>query len=166
MPIPGRRHLMNTVFSAFLLSGCGTNVPSLHEFYDTSDSDTMIEALIEHVQCEVKDAVQFLILDDKEAASFKSTLTGKPELPSLTWLYKWAAQVALVITVDEKSSLNPSIFFTPPLPSATAHFSNGTMTTTPQSLSVGLGATISADATRKATISWLIKFEDLTSNAL
>jgi hypothetical protein len=164
VPFPGYQRLINTVLPAFLLSGCGTNVPTLHEFYDSNASDTMIDALIEHVQCELKDAVQFLILDDKDAAAFKSTLTRKPELPSLSWLYKWAAQVTLVITVDEKSSLNPSIFFTPPLPSATAHFSNGTTTTTSQSLSVGLGATVSVDATRKATISWLVKFEALTSD--
>jgi hypothetical protein len=140
-------------------------VPSLHEFYDSNDSDTMIEALIEHVQCEVKDAIQFLVLDDKDKAQFDSDMARKSVAPSLTWLYNWAAQVTLVITVDEKSSLNPSIFVNPPRPSVVTKFSNGTTTTTPQSFSVGLGAMVSVDGTRKETISWLVKFADLTDAA-
>jgi len=164
MVISGYPRLIRALLSALLLSGCGTYVPSFHEFYDTTDSDTMIEAITEHVQCEVKDAVQFLILDDQDAAAFKSQLTGEVESPSLDWLYKWAAQITLIITVDEKSMLNPSITFTPPQPSATATFGKIT-TTTPQSILYGFGAMGSLDATRKGTISWLIKFEDLTDDA-
>jgi hypothetical protein len=122
----------------------------------------MIDALIRHVQCEVKDAVQFLVLDDIDAAPLRT-----PPTPSLApWFYTWAAQINLVISVDEKSTLNPSIAFTPPQPSATATFSNNTMTTTMQSFSFGLGATASVDATRKGTISWLVKIADLTDRGL
>jgi hypothetical protein len=149
------------LLAALCVVGCGTTTPSFHEFYDSEDSATMIEAITEHTQCEVRDAVQFLVLDDRDAAAVKSRLTKKTEQPSLAWLSNWDAQVTLVITVDEKSSLNPSVALTPPLASKTSTFGDGSSTITTQNLSLGIGATGSVDATRKGTISWLIHFKDL-----
>jgi hypothetical protein len=44
-----------------------------------------------------------LILDDQDTVAEAATL-GLVRKPSLTWLKKWAAQVTLTLTVDEKSS--------------------------------------------------------------
>jgi hypothetical protein len=84
------------------ISACGTYVPGLQEFYDPQNPQTMVDAIVSNVQCEVQTAVQFLILDDQDAAVAAAAL-GKVQKPSLTWLKKWAAQVTLTLTVDEKA---------------------------------------------------------------
>jgi hypothetical protein len=142
------------------ISACGTYVPGLQEFYDPQNPQTMVDAIVSNVQCEVQTAVQFLILDDQDAAVAAAAL-GKVQKPSLTWLKKWAAQVTLTLTVDEKSSLNPGVSLNRVLENAVTKFPNGTVTT-PQSSSIGFGATVSADGTRKETLAWLIDFSRFT----
>jgi hypothetical protein len=89
------------VYLSLSISACGTYVPGLQEFYDPQNAQTMVDAIVSNVQCEVQSAVQFLILDDQDAAA-AATALGKPQKPSLSWLKKWAAQVTLAITVDDK----------------------------------------------------------------
>ena len=36
------------------ISECGTYVPGLQEFYDPQDAQTMVDAIVSNVQCEVK----------------------------------------------------------------------------------------------------------------
>jgi hypothetical protein len=122
----------------------------LQEFYDPQNPNTMVDAIVSNVQCEVKSAVQFLILDDQDAVA-EAAILGIAQKPSLTWLKKWAAQVTLTLTVDEKSSLNPGVSLNKVLENAVTKFPNGTVTTA-QSSSIGFGATVSADGTRKETL--------------
>jgi hypothetical protein len=110
------------------MSGCGTYVPGLQESYDPQNPQTMVDAIVSNVQCEVQSAVQFLILDDQDAVVAAAAL-GKVQKPSLTWLKKWAAQVTLTLTVDEKSSLNPGVSLNKVLENAVTKFPNGTVTT-------------------------------------
>jgi len=121
----------------------------------------MVNAVVEHVQCEVQTSVQFLLLDDIDAAAAASA-AGLKQGRSVDWLNKWGAQSILTITVDEKSSLNPGVTFTPPMAPAVTQFPPNLTVTTPQSFSLGLGASASADATRKETLSWLIDFKRFT----
>ncbi|HEX4157875.1 MAG TPA: hypothetical protein VHY79_05310 [Rhizomicrobium sp.] len=147
------------------LCNCGTTTPSFHEFYDSADADTLRAAIIGHAQCEIKEAIQFLVLDDIAAATEREKYSHKAETPTLAALDlpHWQAQVALVMTIDEKTNLNPSIALTPPLESAVSTFHDLTTTTTSQSASYGIGATATVDATRKETTSWLIDLGDLLS---
>jgi len=140
------------------LAGCGLVTPGLEEFYDPQDTKTMVDALVYHVQCEVQSQIQFLILDDIEASRIVLPSTNKPQGRRLEWLEKWGSQVTLTLTVDEKSSLNPGVSFNKILENATTKFPSGNVTT-PQSFSLGLGATGSADATRKETLTWFIDFK-------
>jgi hypothetical protein len=139
------------------LSACGTFVPGLQEIYDIEDTSRMIDAIVSHVQCEVQSGIQFLILDDIDAASAALSLTGKIQERRLKFLEDWAAQATLTLTVDEKTTLSPGLSLNQVFPNAITTFSNGNVTTA-QSFSLGLGATASADATRKETVSWLIDF--------
>jgi len=154
---------LSSILLALCLCGCGTATPSYHEFYDTSDSDVLVQAIIGHAQCEVREAVQYLYLDDIDAAVETAKITHKTEIPKLDWLKGWDAQITLVMTVDEKTALNPSVALTPPLESAVTKFADKATTTTVQTQSFGIGVTGSVDATRKGTVSWLVNFSDLTT---
>lgn len=144
------------------LNGCGTYVPDLQEFYDPQTAQIMVDAIVDHVQCEVQSSVQFLLLDDADAAA-KAKALHLEQGPSLDWLKQWAAQVTLTLTIDEKGSVNPGVALTPPLAPAVMTYPNKVTVTTAQSFSLGFGATASADATRKETLAWLIDFKRFTA---
>lgn len=94
---------------AFAVSGCGTYVPDLQEFYQSkTDARLRVETLVEHLQCEVVSAVQSVLLKDEDLASQRKAY-GLPEVTVLDWLKKWAAQITLTLTVEEKSALNPGL---------------------------------------------------------
>ena len=59
-----------TAALACALFGCGAFVPEFVEIYDTTAAapDALIDAIISHVHCELKGQIEFLILDDIEAA--------------------------------------------------------------------------------------------------
>lgn len=149
----------NTAASAVLacvLASCGTFVPGFGELYDTVMPDALISALIEHVHCEVKGQVEFLILEDLELAPGQN-----PPGRRLQWLDDWGAQLTLTLTVDEKTTLNPGVTLNKVLPNAVVSFPNGNVTTS-QLDSLGLGGGLSADATRKAVVAWFIDFREFT----
>ena len=60
----------------------------------------------------------------------------------------WAAQIALLLQVDESSALNASVSYTDVLANAVKTFGVGNSVSTGQSTSVGLGGTLSSTATR------------------
>jgi hypothetical protein len=49
-----------------------TVCPALSEIYDGQGTQAMVNAVVEHVQCEVQTSVQFLLLDDIDAAAAAS----------------------------------------------------------------------------------------------
>jgi hypothetical protein len=164
--------MISTMFAIGLLSGCGTYVPDLQEFYEAPhDVGPMVEAVVEQVQCEVQTGVQFLILDDIEQAEEDPEVAralkakGLKVGRKLSWLDTWAAQVTLTLTIDEKSALNPGVAFNTPMIPAVTSFPGKITVTTPQSYSLGLGGTFSTDATRKETLSWFIDFSKFTDKA-
>lgn len=161
---------VTTVFViASLLSGCGTTTPSIHEFYDTVESDALISHIIEHTNCELREAVLNYLVDLEDLSQAEASVQRPPGAPSFSVptvdLRKWAAQLTLVMTVDEKSNLTPSIAITPPLRSVVSTFSDMTTTTTTQSASYGFGLNGSVEATRKGTVSWLVDFSTGTDKA-
>jgi hypothetical protein len=127
------------------LCGCGLNTPSLDpEYKDKYQAVTFTAAIANHVHCELRQAV-------KEIYSTGAT----------PWLADWAAKVALTVTVDEKSSLNPGVALTSLYPGAVTNFANKTSATTPQSFNLGFGGLFAADATRVESVTFYIIFKDL-----
>jgi hypothetical protein len=145
---------------ACALSGCGTFVPDFGEFYDTAVPDSLIDAIIGHVHCEMKSQIEFLILDDIALASLDAE-KGKPPKRHLQWLDNWGAQLSLTLTVEEKTTLSPGVTLNKVLPNATTVFPSGNITTS-QLETIGLGASGSSDATRKAVVSWFVDFREFT----
>ena len=83
---------------------------------------------------------------------------------SVEWIRKWGAKVTLTVTVDEKGGIAPGVTFNTIHPSAITKFYNGNVTT-PQTYSLALGFSGSADATRKEAIAFTYAFEDLLKDS-
>jgi hypothetical protein len=142
-----------------LVASCGTFVPGLEEVYDAQTTQNMVDAIVSHVQCEVQSQIQFIILDDLDRTRLIDPKTRQAYKRALDWLESWAAQATLTLTVDEKTTLNPGVTLNKVLPNAVVPFRNGNVTS-PQSFNLGIGASASADATRKEVLSWYINFKN------
>jgi hypothetical protein len=122
------RHIAPLLVS-FVVSGCGLIVPELQEFPATPpDGQLLVQAIVTSVHCEVADAVKAFIDQDIQNAAVNGTRSG-------AWLDHWGAQMALTLTVEEKSTLNPTAVWTPISPPTSIFALSGT-------------GTLSSDATR------------------
>jgi hypothetical protein len=146
------------------LTGCGTVVPNIAEPWDRiKDNNDVVShgepvipvsatAQIEfeikkQIYCELKAAVQTVDYWNKKT---ENTIALLPN--------DWGANVSLTLQVDESTSLNPGVALNVPTANAMSTFGvvqkvgNTTIipptTSTPQSFSLGFGATISSTATR------------------
>jgi hypothetical protein len=156
-PMSQSRIAAVTTVLACALAGCGTFVPGFGEFYDTAVPDSLIDALVSYVHCEVKSQVEFIILDDIDIVQ-----RGYETRRHLQWLDDWGAQLSLTLTVEDKTTLSPGVTFNKILPNSVTQFPLNGNVTTAQLQTVSLGATGSADATRKAVISWFVDFREFT----
>lgn len=150
--------------AAAMLGGCGTSVPRIQDVTDERETPLIIDSIVSKANCELQSAIQQAILSDEEAAEVAKAhhLTQGRRIE---WLDKWIADIVLTITIDEKSGLSPGITTNSLIESVPVVFANKTTLPTAQSVSVGLGATVSADATRKDTLEWLIDFSKFTDPA-
>lgn len=113
------------------MGGCGLTVPELQEPPANtmqSENDALVQAIVHSVHCEIEDAVTAAINDDIATQGHNGFFYAN-------FLSKWGAEVALTLTVEEKSIVSPNAVFMPPNP-ATALFT------------LGGGLSQSADATR------------------
>jgi hypothetical protein len=147
---------------ALVLGGCGTYVPELQEFYESRDAAHIrVGNIVAYLQCEVITSVQAAMLQDEDLAPVRRAAHLQPD-KVLPWLKDWAAQITLILTVDEKSALAPSVSFNTIFPNSVKTFSTGGSVTTPQNFSLGLAPAFSADATRKETLAWYVDFKQFT----
>ena len=119
-------------------------VPEMQNFGGDPDHEEADENLIlNHIKCEIHAGVQTALYDPR---FFPPTpTTGK----SVDWLRSWGAKVSYVLTVDEKSSLNPGLSWKNPFEKmGTFQF-------------IGGGLQSSAEAQRKETGAVTYAFADL-----
>jgi hypothetical protein len=147
------------------LAGCGTVVPNIGEAWDSAkdvpekikdgkivhmpiSATAQIEFEIKkQIYCELKAAVQTVQYYND------NTDNTVPLIP-----HDWGASVSLSLQVDESTALNPGVALNVPMASAMSTFGvvqgagktiiTPPTTSTPQSFSLGFGATISSTATR------------------
>jgi hypothetical protein len=125
-----RAHRINSALFAFglasLLTACGTSVPQLHETFEATDASDpfLVQRIKQSVYCELRQAV---VAEMGQAAV---NYPGGQAIPD-----DWGAQITLSLQVDETSQLNPGATISKPL--------GGT-----DLFSIGLGATLSSQATR------------------
>jgi hypothetical protein len=154
--------------SSLGVGGCGTAVPSIGEAWDQGEgvldgSGVLEKQVKEKVYCELRKAV----FDVSHGAAVEEYKDGQKidALPD-----DWGVQVTLNLQVDESTAVNPGVSFKTPMHSGIANFVGeylGPSTVpalgllsgapavqtfgalnVPQSYSLGLGGTISSQATR------------------
>jgi hypothetical protein len=116
---------------ALVVGACGLRVPEQQEIPgDTGAGQLLVQDIVQSVHCEVADAVQWVVLHDAE------NHRAHPSQPLATaFLASWGVQITLGLTVEEKSTLNPTVVWSPPSPVTSVFTLAGT-------------GTLSADATR------------------
>lgn len=139
-----------------LIGGCGTYVPDIVTSNEPHATAFLINRILNHAKCELRDAVITAHNRDlKNAARYRKR--------TLAWLDGATAKITIKLIAEEKGTLSPGVAFKHLLPSVVTNFSNKTTVTTPQSSSVGLGGLLQADATRTENIdfSYVIKTDFL-----
>jgi hypothetical protein len=128
------------VSASFLLSGCGLFIPEIQEnHFAPGDGQLMVQAIVQSVRCEMIDALKDVWKADHENAK------KYHQKPVTEFLTTWGAQMTLTLTIDEKSSLAPTVSWMPPSP-ASAVFTLGG----------GVGAAADATRTDKLSFYYLI----------
>jgi len=120
---------------SFGLAGCGLTVPRLTEFYDWDDP-----LKSRYMQLEVKRAIYCELRGaDHDARNRKLKRTHRnvdvTTVEDVALPPTWGAQIELSFTVNEKSTLSPSVSIIEPLPNS-------------QSFTFGLGGQLSSEANR------------------
>jgi hypothetical protein len=125
------------------VGGCGLVVPEIQENpFDRNGGQKFVQKIAANIRCEIQDAVVNLYAKNKDI---------DPLNRNFKEFGKWAAQVALTLTIDEKGSVNPIASWLP---------TQGP--TTPNSIfSLGVGGTLSTDASRVEKISAFFLVSDL-----
>jgi hypothetical protein len=123
------------------LGGCGTYTPELWPL-DSDPNATPIEInkILTHVECELRDAVQYVHNYDIDNAAVQPD-----HKRHLAWLDKLIGKVTLKLIAEEKGTLSPGVTFKKMLP---------TVAMTNQSFSAAFGALASSDATRTENIDY------------
>ncbi|MGP0094866.1 MAG: hypothetical protein ACLPKB_33670 [Xanthobacteraceae bacterium] len=141
------------------LGGCGLFVPEKDLFAGENHDPGLPSAqgvlentIVGHIHCELRDGLM-------EVLAIRTT-NG-----SLDWLNKWGAQVTLKIQVEEQSAVNPGVSLLTPLENSVKAFPVGGSVVSGQNVSIGLGLSGTAHATRVETISFTLTFKDLKLEA-
>lgn len=92
--------------SVSVLSGCGTYVPSIQEVGDDTTGLLLVQAIINSVRCELRNAVTQIYWDDITAAQRNHRRITE-------FFDKWGAQVQLELVAQENTTLNPSASWIP-----------------------------------------------------
>jgi hypothetical protein len=107
---------------------------------DRTDEKIDENVVVNQVKCELHKGVQDALINYADKDS------GKGEVD---WLKGWGAKVTFTLTVDEKGGVSPGLTFVSPYEISS------------QTVSLGLGGSLSSEATRKETIGYTFAFSDL-----
>lgn len=124
-------------FMSFSLGGCfGLDTPTMEEVYEPYGDQRLLEnIIINHVKCELRQGLYFSLNDDLYLGH------------KVDWLRNYGAKVTLKITADEKASSSPGITLKPK-----------------QFFNLGLGGSVSANATRAESLGFTYDFQALLKN--
>jgi hypothetical protein len=157
------------VLVATWLSGCGTYVPDIQEFWGTPhDASIKVNKIAGQVTCELHKAVQQVFYDNATRSGSYATYESSPGHPapkyqSLAWFDKWVVQVNLKLTIMEDTNLTPGVSLTTLYPNAVTTFPGAAAVSTPQQYSTGLGATFTDTATRIDQLNMFFSVRELKS---
>jgi hypothetical protein len=120
-----------------LLTGCGTYVPQVREFYEGPDTPSP-DHPENSIQFQIRERIfcELVIALKDVRANYKSY--GKPVIPD-----DYGIQVQINLTVEETGALNPSVTLNDTMRNASV-----LGVTVPQSFNLGASGTLSSTATR------------------
>ncbi|MHC2332848.1 hypothetical protein [Bradyrhizobium sp. USDA 4454] len=135
------------------VSGCGTIVPDIQEFWGTpNDAADKVEQISAQVVCELRRAVQRVLWEDRHRDTvFISSSVAPPPPPvqHLDWFEQtWGVQVTLNLNIAENSGVAPGVSFI-------KNWSNS------QSFTAGFGGTLSNTATRTDKLNMFFTVQEL-----
>lgn len=117
-----------------LQSGCGTYVPTHQEAGGDVVGSDLENAIVQSVHCELRNAMIDTFIEDRQnGRHFADFMEG------------WAVQVALTLTVDEKTTVAPSVG----------------MTFMPSLFTLGWGGSVSTEAQRIDKFNYYYAVRDL-----
>ncbi|MFO1344704.1 MAG: hypothetical protein U1E85_00260 [Rhodocyclaceae bacterium] len=125
---------MATLVAAGVLGGCGTYVPGIAEAGDTESGILLQNAIVQSIHCELRNAVVGTIHDDKQ---------GRERFAE--FLEKWAVQLTLTLTIEEKTVVAPTIGMSFP----------------PSLFTLGVGGNVSTGATRLNKLNYYYTIQEL-----
>lgn len=147
-----------------LLAGCGVSVPQVAEVWDRAGDPLATQHMQMQVKravyCELRDAIWIARKRQKERyfAGKKLTTPEDGPLPDT-----WGAQITFKFTVDETSKVTPGASFITPMPNAITNFSGGRTISSPESFTLGIGGTLSSQATRVDTFETFYAIHDVAT---
>jgi hypothetical protein len=150
-----------------LLSGCGTYVPDIQEFWGTPDDATFaVNQVSAQVVCELRKAVQRVVYENEyNPTRFVVRAPGDAPPPrhrDLSWFVNnWSAQVTLNLNIIENTGVTPGVSLITPLRNAATTFPGAAAVTSSQSFTFGFGATASSTATRTDKLNMFFRVADL-----
>jgi hypothetical protein len=115
--------------SSFLLGACGLRIPEIQDFGDSTDGALFVEQIVTNINCEITEAVNYVVAQDKKLAAANGGVR------QAAWFDGWGVQTTLILTLDEKGGINPTVNWLPPSPVTSVFNLSGT-------------ATLSSDANR------------------
>lgn len=142
------------------LSGCGIGVPDIKEPWGApDDNQQIVKEIAKSVYFSLENAVGCLVEADRDSAK-----SGHQGARKIQWFDDWGVQIALKLTIDETSALNPGVVFNTPIIGATTRFLGGTTVSTAQQYNLGLGGKLSSHAQRDENISAYFDNKTLIDN--
>jgi hypothetical protein len=108
-----RAQIVAALVAGAFVTSCGTYVPNIQEFPgDTVDGQLLVKSIVHNINCEITDAVHYIIEQDKKLAAANH---GRR---TAAWFEDWGVQTTLALTMDEKGALNPTVNWLPPSPAS------------------------------------------------
>lgn len=164
-----RQHLMiktcSIAFASSLLCGCGLAVPQVGEIWDDESgitARTLERKIKEKIYCELQSAVAKV--NEHAATSYEDKKNPGHFIKVKAVPESWGATLTLTLTVEEMSGVNPGISFNTPMIPATTYFPYGANVPASQSYNLGIGGTLSSDATRVDKFTFFYTVKDLESD--
>lgn len=140
------RWVLGVFIAILVLDGCGTTTPNLRPDVLRGDLSEGLseERLLGYIKCSLGRALS------RVSEQYRADLAQYPETAPADptpWLKEWGAQVSLKVTVDENSTIAPSLGYKQPRSTILNYFQSGDVMGA-RSSTLGVSASVTADATR------------------
>ena len=150
--------------AAVMVSGCGSVVPDIQEFWGTpTDATIKVNKISAQVVCELRRAVQQVFWDNQNnpIEFVPDPSHPPPKRRDLKWFESWSVQVTLTLNITENNAIAPGATFNTVLPNVIKTFPVGGNVTSPQSRAIVLGGSLSSTATRTDKLNMFFTVMDL-----